>query len=261
MSESSLPLHREVVYGPIRSRRLGTSLGINLLPPGLKLCNFNCAYCQYGWTQAAPGGQARRWPSATQVARALSRRLDAAVAGGDRFDRLTIAGHGEPTLHPSFAEVVSAICGVRDRLMPDARLAILSNSTRLNDPSIVRALGSLDDRFMKLDAGDVLTLRRLNASGVPLAEIVAGLRRLPDVVVQAMFVDDLVNGFGNAEDPAVAYWLKAIEAVQPSQVQVYTIDRPAAWSSLQPVSTARLQLIARRVRRRGIPASSFGAAA
>src|SRR5437899_3557867 len=126
-----LPPLERVLYGPVRSRRLGTSLGINLLPAGMKVCNMNCAYCQYGWTRGAIRyrGQGVGWPSPQAVESALSARLTLAAERNEVIDRLTVAGHGEPTLHPDFEEIAARIRSVRDRIAPGIALAILSNST------------------------------------------------------------------------------------------------------------------------------------
>jgi hypothetical protein len=111
-------LHEGIVYGPVKSRRLGRSLGINLLPPHLKLCTFNCTYCQYGWTHQPKRGSmaAEAWPSPLTVSKALVAALKHLEAQGERLDRVTLAGHGEPTLHPQFAEVVAGLRRVRDEL-------------------------------------------------------------------------------------------------------------------------------------------------
>src|SRR5262249_35187957 len=127
----TLPPLEHIVYGPVRSRRLGRSLGINLLPAGTKVCNMNCAYCQYGWSRGAARNraQAAGGPSAQAVGAAIEARLERAAAENEVIDRITIAGHGEPTLHPHFGEVVQRIAAVRDRVAPGVPIAVLSNST------------------------------------------------------------------------------------------------------------------------------------
>ena len=132
-----LPPLERIVYGPVRSRRLGASLGINLLPAGMKICNMDCVYCQYGWTRGAVRyrGESVGWPSAQAVETALSARLAAAADRTEVIDRLTVAGHGEPTLHPEFEEIATRLCAVRDRIAPGMPLAILSNSTTAAAPT------------------------------------------------------------------------------------------------------------------------------
>jgi len=153
------PLDR-VCYGPVRSRRPGASLGINLLPSGMKICNMNCAYCQYGWTLGAIGyrGHDVEWPTPQRVATAAADRLQRAAASGEIVDRITIAGHGEPTLHPDFEEIAERLCAVRDRIAPTIPVAILSNSTTCLYDDVRSGLHRLDERCMKLDGGDPFTL-------------------------------------------------------------------------------------------------------
>jgi wyosine [tRNA(Phe)-imidazoG37] synthetase (radical SAM superfamily) len=252
----AIPLQQHIVYGPVQSRRLGRSLGINLLPVGLKICNMNCAYCQYGWARGPKraGSRGQTWPSAAQVGAAVSARLRRAARDNELFDRLTVAGHGEPTLHPAFEEITERLRDVRDALAPDLRLAVLSNSTTAAWPSVRRALGIFDDRYMKLDAGDPITYAHVNGLGTSIGTIVDGLRDLPQVVVQAMFVTDGKGRVDNTLEGAVKEWLAALDAIQPARVHIYTIDRPPALEGLRPVSVRRLREIAARVRARDIPA-------
>jgi wyosine [tRNA(Phe)-imidazoG37] synthetase (radical SAM superfamily) len=255
----AISLQQHVVYGPVRSRRLGRSLGINLLPIGLKICNMNCAYCQYGWTrgQRPSLARAKPWPSPAQVSAAVAARLRRAAQEDESLDRLTIAGHGEPTLHPEFEDIVERLVEVRDRLAPHLRLAVLSNSTTAAWPSVRRALGRFDERYMKLDAGDPITYAHINGLGSSIVTIVDALRDLPRVVLQAMFVSDGKGCVDNTTEGAVNEWMGAVDAIQPSRVQVYTLDRPPALEGLRAVSMRRLREIAERVRLREIPADVF----
>ena len=146
-----LPLQEGVVYGPVHSRRLGWSLGVNVLPRGAKVCSFNCSYCQYGWTKSNgrhPAGGDDLWPAPASVAKAVGAALTRLAAQRVRLSHLTLAGNGEPTLHPQFAAIVSALEAVRDELAPGLPLAILSNGSTLGDPVVVEALERLDRRFM-----------------------------------------------------------------------------------------------------------------
>jgi len=255
-----LPLHESIVYGPVRSRRLGYSLGINILPRNAKVCTFNCSYCQYGWTRNAPRGSLSAtgvWPTPTSIARALGSVLQRVRASEERIDRLTLAGHGEPTLHPQFEEVVAGLRAVRDKLAPGTPLAILSNSTTLDKPSVRRALLQIDERYMKLDAGEPTLVRRVNGSTIQLEQLVKGLRELTEVVIQAMFVRDRLSRIDNATDVAIATWISVLRTIHPRSVHIYTIDRAPAWPYLQPVAANRLEEIARRVRAAGIEAEAF----
>jgi wyosine [tRNA(Phe)-imidazoG37] synthetase (radical SAM superfamily) len=256
-----MPLHEGIVYGPVRSRRLGRSLGINLTPVHLKLCSFNCSYCQYGWSEhsrRASEPAFEHWPSAATVAKAVSGALRSIAAQGDRVDRLTLAGHGEPTMHPKFKEVVAALRKVRDELAPGVPLAVLSNASTLERADVREALAELDERYMKLDAGDSATLRSVNGSPLSIEQLVAGLKKVPDIVIQAMFVKDRTGRVDNTGDLTVINWVGALDRIRPKAVQIYTIDRTPAFPYIQAVQPARLREIVQRVRLAGFPCDVFG---
>lgn len=254
------PSHQEhIVYGPARSRRLGRSLGVNLLPIGMKVCNMNCAYCQYGWTrgQRRTTGRGKGWPTPANVDATVAARLKRAADEDELLDHVTVAGHGEPTLHPEFEEIAGRLRKVRDRLAPRIRLAILSNSTTASWPDVHRALENFDDRYMKLDAGDPITYARINGPGPSVNEIVEALATLPGVILQSMFVTDTEGKVDNTTDGAVSAWLNALQRVRPASVQIYTIDRAPAAAYLRPASARRLREISEHVRTAGFPADVF----
>ncbi|MCX6551730.1 MAG: radical SAM protein [Acidobacteria bacterium] len=256
-----LALHEGIIYGPIRSRRLGRSLGINLTPAHLKLCSFNCSYCQYGWSDQSRRASApalENWPAPAAVGKAVAAALKSIAAQGDRIDRLTLAGHGEPTMHPKFREVVAAIRKVRDDLVPGVPIAVLSNASTLDRDDVRAALADLDERYMKLDAGDTATLRSVNGTTLPVERIVEGLKKLRGVVIQSMFVKDRTGRIDNTGDLTIINWVTALEKIKPSAVQVYTIDRAPAFPYLQQVTPVRLKEIAQRVRVAGLTCHVFG---
>jgi len=256
-----MPLHEGIVYGPVRSRRLGRSLGINLTPAHLKLCSFNCSYCQYGWSEhsrRASEPAFEHWPSAATVAKAVAAALRSLAAQGDRIDRLTLAGHGEPTMHPKIKEVVAALRKVRDDLAPGVPIAVLSNASTLDRADVREALAGLDERYMKLDAGDTATLRSVNGSPLSIEQLVIGLKKVPDIVIQAMFVKDRTGRVDNTGDLTVINWVGALDRIRPKAVQLYTIDRTPAFPYLQPVPAARLREILQRVRLAGFACDVYG---
>ncbi|MBI2211198.1 MAG: radical SAM protein [Deltaproteobacteria bacterium] len=182
----TIPLQTGIIYGPVRSRRLGASLGINLLPSDYKLCSFNCLYCQYGWTSKpslALDGHARNLPRTGDVAAALEDYLQRAARRKTKIDAITFSGNGEPTLHPELADIVAAARVLRDRYLPKVKLAILSNSSTIGRLEVQEALNALDLKLMKFDAGTEDMIRRLNAPAPPfyLGEVVAGLKTLKGV--------------------------------------------------------------------------------
>jgi wyosine [tRNA(Phe)-imidazoG37] synthetase (radical SAM superfamily) len=255
----ALPLLDRIVYGPVRSRRLGTSLGVNLLPPGFKVCNMNCAYCQYGSNRRRPRAHRRRiaWPTAPAVEAALSARLLRAAHCAEMLDRITVAGHGEPTLHPEFEEVAARLCAVRDRLAPGLPIAILSNSTTATASDVGSGLARFDERYMKLDAADSITCARLNGPGISVTRVIDALATLAPVTIEAMFVKDACGDIDNTTSGVVHEWLEAIERIGAARVHIYTVDRQPALESLRPVSLRRLCEIAERVRAAGMAADVF----
>ncbi len=251
----TIPPQRGITYGPVRSRRLGRSLGINLLPPGRKVCNFDCRYCQYGWTDPAllEGLGAADLPPAGQV-------LDAVAAALEELAEppawITVSGNGEATLHPEFGAIVEGVRGLRDRLAPAARTAILSNASRAGDPGVRAALARLDARIMKLDSGTEAGFRRYNGplGGLTLDEVVAGLRALADVTLQTLLT---TGPDGNLAPRELDAWLACVAAVRPRLVQLYTLDRGAPSDRIAPATPAELESVRGRVAALGVAAEVF----
>jgi wyosine [tRNA(Phe)-imidazoG37] synthetase (radical SAM superfamily) len=250
-----LPLIDGIVYGPVSSRRLGRSLGVNILPAGRKVCSFNCVYCQYGWTDLRTDPQLLAWPSPDEVAGAVEAALRALEP--DQIDRLTLAGHGEPTLHPAFPAIVDTLRAVRDREAPRARLAVLTNGSGLARPAVREALCRVDECCVKLDGGDAGTIRRMNAIACDVATHLDAVASLPGVIVQALFVRDPRGRCGNDADEAIERWAAAIARLRPRAVHVYTIARGTALPRLEPVPRERLEAIAARVASSGIAVEVF----
>lgn len=249
-SFKSLPLQSGIIYGPVHSRRLGLSLGINLLPSGYKLCSFNCLYCQYGWTYKPTlnvNQHVKDLPRPEEISDALKRSLQDMIRRGTKVDCITFAGNGEPTLHPELAEIIDRTRLFRDKYVPQAKLAILSNSSTVNKEEVRDALEMLDMRVMKLDAGSEELMRHLNKPAPPLylGEIVDGLKKLKDVILQSLFVQGRLT---NTDPNSVEHWVQMVKEVQPILVQVYTLDRLPAERRLWKVNIPTLQWIASQVR-------------
>ena len=245
-----LPLQPGIIYGPVHSRRLGRSLGVNLLPSDVKLCSFDCIYCQYGRTHVktcAP--EAHHFRSVDEICRAVA----AALQRTPDIDAITFSGNGEPTLHPHFPTIVSAVRDLRDALMPHVRLALLSNATTAHHPPIRECLTRLDAPIMKLDAGDPTTLMRINgpAPEVKLAHIIAGLQGVPGLTVQSVLIDGPVS---NVRGEPFEAWLAALAEVRPAHVQIYSTDYPVPESGVERVLPYQLKRIAEDVKARtGLP--------
>lgn len=256
MTESLLV--SDVVYGPVQSRRLGASLGINVLPFGVKVCGFNCNYCQLGWTfdLVDPAVLAKyRWPSAEEIAAGVSKRLK--ELAGTKLDCMTFSGNGEPTLHPDFDGVVTEVLALRDREAPGLRVDILTNGARLDDPRVVGGLNLLDERYVKLDAGTDERLLEMNSPTIEISvwDLIQGMKRLKDVVIQAMFTTGRRD---NSSDADVERWIQAVAQVNPKRVDLYSISRVPADAKLAAVPRGRLDEIARRLTAAtGIPASAY----
>lgn len=239
---SLLKLQDGIIYGPIQSRRLGASLGINLMPTQYKLCPLNCVYCQYGWTNALTVDSMiyhNDLPTADQVETALKNALMA----GTRAGYLTFSGNGEATIHPNFDEIVDRVTFIRDKYLPEARTCILSNSAVVNREDVRSALEKLDIRIMKLDAGDEETFFQINrpAIEVKFKEIIAGLKKLSFFTMQSLFVTGEVS---NIEEAKVADWIAHIDQLRPREVQIYSIDRMPAYAKLVRVPVEQLNQIA-----------------
>ncbi|OGF97809.1 MAG: hypothetical protein A3F83_14365 [Candidatus Glassbacteria bacterium RIFCSPLOWO2_12_FULL_58_11] len=242
------PLQTRIIYGPIDSRRLGKSLGVNILPTAEKICSFDCLYCQYGFTaekQDRAGARRVELPFPAEVAEELA----AALALSGPLDAITLAGNGEPTLHPAFRQIAEAVAHQRDLHRPGVPVCILSNSSTLHDPNVQAAFQSIDRRVMKLDAGTEETFQKLNrpGPGLTLEKIAGGLAQLKPVEIQALFLDGPVSNTASKEIEA---WLGHLEKIRPVAVQVYTFDRQPADQRLVQVSGERLEQIAAAVRSR-----------
>ena len=236
-----------IAYGPIASRRFGRSLGVNLAPEGRKTCNFNCSYCQYGWTEFPARGE---FPKPADVIDAVDR----ALAQHPDVDAITVAGNGEPTLHPGFAPIAEGLFGLRRQRAPKAKLVLLSNGSTLGRLDVVYSLARFDARCMKFDAGDATTFRLMNAAMIPLARLVSDLRAVGRLTLQSMFVRDAERTVDNTTPRAVDAWLGAVERIRPDSVDVYTLARPPARSTLIAAPREMLERIAARVVALGIPA-------
>jgi wyosine [tRNA(Phe)-imidazoG37] synthetase (radical SAM superfamily) len=253
-------LRTGIVYGPAESRRLGLSLGINLLPTTYKLCSFNCVYCQYGWTKKgalAPTQELADLPSLGAIDAAIEAALEKLSGAEKTIDSITICGNGEPTLYPDLGAVIEIAKRARDRYQPQARLAILSNSSTVGSKTIRDALDLLDIKIMKFDAGSEEIFCQLNHPRTPIymGDIVGGLKELKNIYLQSLFVQGRVT---NADLDSVELWVEKVREIRPLGVQVYTLEREPADKRVEKVSLTTLQWIAEQVRwRAGVPVEMF----
>ena len=244
----------EIIFGPVDSRRYGRSLGINPLPAHIKLCSFNCPYCECGWTdvKASRSNNPVDYPTFEAIIGALTSFLET----DRRIDAITFAGNGEPSLHPEFPRLIDATRELRDRLIPQARLVVLSNATTLDQPEILKTILKLEEPVLKLDAGSQATFEKiaLPISDYQLDEIVRNIKQVPRPIIQSIFV---AGRFTNTGDEELANWLEFLMEIQPRLVQIYSIDRRPANPELKKVPATELEKIAERVRERGLQAVVF----
>jgi wyosine [tRNA(Phe)-imidazoG37] synthetase (radical SAM superfamily) len=260
--ERTIPLQQGILYGPVYSRRFGSSLGINLLPDEIKVCTLDCLYCQYSWTgmhTRDPEHFRSFLPSRERIREAVEGKLRHLAEQGEVPSTITFSGNGEPTLHPEFAGIVDDVIALRNRWAPSSRTAVLSNSTTLDSGEIRTALLRLDDPVMKMDAGAEEIFKVLNrpSVGIRWEEILAGLRGLgKHAILQALFVSGTVD---NSRHERVERWAAEAASIGPRLVQIYTLDRGPAEKGLMPVEKERLDAIADYLRETtGINAEVYG---
>ena len=245
-------LFDQMIFGPVKSRRLGVSLGINLLPVNRKVCSFDCIYCECGFN---PTGITERaiFPKRNEVAEALTKRLVSMQHEGMKPDVITFAGNGEPTVHPEFADIIDDTVAIRNSFCPEARIAVLSNASRLKSRPVFDALLKVDDNILKLDSGRQSTIELIDRPNYPfdLTQTVAQLKSFNgNLIIQTIFIRGEFNGqsFDNTCNEDVEPWLKLLDEIKPRQVMIYTIERDTPVKSIFKVSVKELKSIAERVR-------------
>ena len=252
MTPPPIPIQSALVYGPVASRRFGRSLGVNLLPPGRRLCSMDCRYCQY---PAPPSSAAGRFPSPGAVLAAVG----AALALERGLDAITLAGLGEPTLHPRFAGIVEELAALRDEAAPGVPLILLTNGSRLASPWVRPALDLIERTYVKLDAADDATFRAVNRPhGFGLSDVLRSLLAVGPgrVHLQALFAEGLEEQL--APDH-LARWVALVTELRPRGVQVTTVERTPAEEGLRPLAPERLEALAAELRARGVVAEGFPA--
>lgn len=249
-------LFHSTIYGPIHSRRLGMSLGINLMPNDGKICSFDCLYCEAGFN--AQGAGKDGVPTRETVKRQLKRKLEEMKEQGQTLDVITFSGNGEPTLHPEFKKVVEDVLRLRTQYFPNAKVSVLSNSTMAGKPAVVDALRKVDNNILKLDSAMPRTFRVLNRPVSPNClpdGVIADLKQFGgQCVVQTIMVRGEYNGehVDNTTDDELDALLSAYLQIRPREVMLYSIDRKTPAENLEKVSKEELERIAQRFRDSGI---------
>ncbi|MBE6207037.1 MAG: radical SAM protein [Rikenellaceae bacterium] len=252
-------LFEDVIFGPVRSRRLGLSLGVNLLPMHAKLCSFDCIYCECGWNNERRGEM--RFNTREEVRSRLEEVLKKMVDEQTPPDVITFAGNGEPTLHPNFEQIIDDTIALRDALCPSAKISVLSNATQLHREEVCRALRRIDNNILKLDSAFDRTAQRINkprSATYSVAKTVEQLKHFSgQMILQTMFLRGEYDSerIDNTTPEEVEAWLRLVAEIQPRQVMIYSLDRDTPCQTLEKVSKEDLQQIADQVVALGIECS------
>lgn len=245
-------LFDSIVYGPIHSRRLGVSLGMNLMPTTAKLCTFDCVYCECGWNQPVSHPVL---PTREQVRIALDTKLSSLDIP---LDVITFSGNGEPTLHPDFLGIIEDTCALRNQYYPDAKISVLSNSTQLGRPEVIEALRLSDNRILKLDSAIDATMRLIDQpvnSKLTVEQIEQWLSMFNgDFTLQTCFLRGEYHGqiIDNTTPEELSAWYAAVERLHPKQVMIYVIDRATPLQTLSKIPAHEMEAIAAPLRQKGI---------
>lgn len=249
-------LFDQIAYGPIHSRRLGVSLGVNLLPTNQKLCSFECVYCECGFTKKVIGA---KMPTRQEVKDALLNKMREMKEQGVQLDVFTFAGNGEPTMHPDFAAIIDDTIEVRNQFFPNAKISVLSNATMIGRESVFNALMKVDNNILKLDSGVDATARLIDQPNSPsysVAEQIELLKRFKgNFIMQTIFLRGEYKGqtIDNTTPEEIKAWTEAVRQTNPKQVMVYQVDREAPVPGLEKLTNEELSKLAQPIRDLGIP--------
>lgn len=254
-------LFNQIIFGPVNSRRLGVSLGVNLLPVDAKICSFDCIYCECGFNTSM---RDTPLPPRNIVYETLEKKLQQMEFSRHLPDVITFAGNGEPTLHPEFEGIIDDTILLRNRYCPNTKISVLSNSTRVHKPAVFRALQKVENNIMKFDSAIDETVKRLDRPTAPyynVTWVIEQLKRFEGaLIIQTLFLRGVVQNvvLDNTVEVEVVAWLKAMHEIQPREIMVYTIDRETPTKGLEKISPKELERIAQRARNEGFNVSVAG---
>jgi len=249
-------LFHSTIFGPIHSRRLGASLGVNLSPNDGKVCSFDCVYCEAGYNSQGAGTTGL--PRREDVSRELEMKLKSMIEAGEHLDVITFSGNGEPTLHPQFAEIIDDTIALRDKYFPQVKISVLCNSTRLGDEPVVAALRKVDNNILKLDSAITSTMRLIDQPASPSFTSEGVIEQIAQFsgqcVVQTMFLRGEHDGkkIDNTTPEEIEALIEAYRRISPRQVMIYSIDRKTPEQRLEKVLRDELEAIATQMRNEGI---------
>jgi len=253
-------LFDDIIFGPVKSRRLGVSLGVNLLPIDYKFCSFDCIYCECGWNKKAE--KKIQLPSPQIISERLESVLKQRQKNNEPIDSITFAGNGEPTLHPDFVEVIENTIYLRNIYFPKAIITVLSNASLIHNSKIINALLKVDKNILKLDAGTEEIFQSINQpnGNLKLNQVVDYLKKFNgQLIIQTLFLQgfDQHKGVDNTTEKEVTAWLNLLKEIKPRSVMLYPIERETPENSIQRVDALLLNAIAKRVEELGFKTEVF----
>lgn len=261
MGKDQTVLFHSTVFGPIRSRRLGVSLGINLMPDDGKVCSFDCLYCEAGYN--AQGKGTTGLPTQEQVSVALENKLKDMNAAGEPLDVITFSGNGEPTLHPKFSDIIDDTLRLRDKYYPAAKVSVLTNSTRIFDPEVSEALKRVDNNILKLDSAIEPTMRlidRPTSKEFTVEKLIEALCQFSGTgIIQTMILrgEHCGHKIDNTTTEEIDALIEAYNRIQPREVMIYSLDRSTPEEHLEKVERSELDVIAQRISDAGIKVMDY----
>jgi len=251
----------KIAFGPIQSRRLGSSLGINVSPTNAKVCSFDCIYCECGWTLKKIIDTHLFLP-ADEITAAIKAKLCACQKEGISIDSITFSGNGEPTMHPNFHQIIDNLIVLRDKYYPKTAITCLSNATQLHNEKVVAALKKIENPILKLDAVTEPLFQLINKPTILISvkEIITQLKKMNgNFILQTLFFKGMIEEqyFNNAEEPHLSLWLEEVKQLHPKQVMIYSLDRNTPAQGLEKIAIEKLEEIVQKLETIGISARAY----
>jgi wyosine [tRNA(Phe)-imidazoG37] synthetase (radical SAM superfamily) len=253
-------LHNNIVFGPVKSRRLGNSLGMNILSADRKICSFNCIYCECGFNEKH---SANKFPTREEIKNALEYQLQTIQLKKETPDTITFSGNGEPTLHPEFEGIIDDTIALRNQYFPQAKISVLSNATQIDKDSVFKALNKVDNNILKLDAATDSLIGLIDqpvSAQFNIRSLVENLKKFNgNLIIQTIFLRGVNQGkiVDNTTEENIVQWLELLKEIQPKQVMIYSLDRETPSKTIEKVSVKELSTIAEKVKKLGIPVEAY----